>query len=39
MPQKRGDAYETAQRLGHVPIIENDLVQEELDNFGTSQPI
>lgn len=37
MPQKRGDAYETAQRLGHVPIIENDLVQEELDSLETKE--
>ena len=37
MPQKRGDIYETARRLGHVPIIENELVQEELENFNTKE--
>jgi len=35
MPQKRGDLYETARRLGHVPIVENELVQEELEDFET----
>lgn len=37
MPQKRGDIYETARRLGHVPIIENELVQEELEDFSTKE--
>lgn len=37
MPYGRGDAYETAQRLGHVPIIENELVQEELQGFRTKE--
>lgn len=37
MPYGRGDAYETAQRLGHVPIIENELVQEELKGFKTKE--
>lgn len=37
MPQKRGDIYETARRLGHVPIIENELVQEELEEFETKE--
>lgn len=37
MPYESGDAYETAQRLGHVPIIENELVQEELDGFSTKE--
>ena len=29
--------FETAQKLGHVPIIENELVQEELQNFETRE--
>jgi len=37
MPYGRGDAYETAQRLGHVPIVENELVQEELEGFQTKE--
>lgn len=37
MPYGRGDAYETAQRLGHVPIIENELVQDELEGFETKE--
>lgn len=37
MPQKRGDIYEKAQRLGHKPIVENELVQEELRNFKTKE--
>ena len=37
MPQKRGNLYETARRLGHVPIIENELVQEELEGFETKE--
>lgn len=37
MPQKKGDLYETARRLGHVPIIENELVQEELEGFETKE--
>lgn len=37
MPYSSGDAYETAQRLGHVPIIENELVQEELNRFSTKE--
>lgn len=37
MPQKKGDIYETARRLGHVPIIENELVQEELEGFETKE--
>lgn len=35
MPQNRGDIYEKAQRLGHKPIVENELVQEELRDFKT----
>lgn len=37
MPQKRGDRFERARRLGHVPIIENELVQEELEDFETRE--
>lgn len=37
MPYESGNTYETAQRLGHVPIIENELVQEELDGFSTKE--
>jgi hypothetical protein len=37
MPQKRGDSYERAQRLGHKPIVENELVQEELEEFNTKE--
>lgn len=37
MPQKRGDTFETARKLGHVPIIENELVQEELAEFETRE--
>lgn len=37
MPQKRGDVYEKAKRLGHKPIVENDLVQEELQDFDTKE--
>jgi hypothetical protein len=37
MPQRRGDRFETARRLGHVPIVENELVQEELENFHTKE--
>lgn len=37
MPYKSGDAYETAKRLGHVPIVENDLVQEELESLETKE--
>lgn len=37
MPYGKGDAYETAQRLGHVPIVENELVQEELEAFETKE--
>jgi hypothetical protein len=37
MPQKRGDIYEKAQRLGHKPIVENELVQEELRDFKTKE--
>jgi len=37
MPQRRGDLYETARRLGHVPIVENELVQEELKDFETKE--
>jgi hypothetical protein len=38
MPYESGDSYETARKLGHVPIVENDLVQEELGNFTTREP-
>lgn len=37
MPYRSGDAYETAKRLGHVPIVENDLVQEELETLKTKE--
>jgi hypothetical protein len=37
MPQKRGDIFEKAQRLGHKPIVENELVQEELKDFDTKE--
>ncbi len=37
MPYESGGVYETAQRLGHVPIIENKSVQEELDGFSTKE--
>lgn len=37
MPQERGDIYEKAQRLGHKPIVENEIVQEELENFSTKE--
>lgn len=37
MPQERGDTFERARRLGHVPIIENELVQEELEDFETRE--
>jgi hypothetical protein len=37
MPQQRGDTFETARKLGHVPIIENELVQEELNEFETRE--
>lgn len=37
MPYSSGNTYETAQRLGHVPIIENELVQEELNGFTTKE--
>lgn len=37
MPQKRGETFETARKLGHVPIIENELVQEELQDFETRE--
>jgi len=37
MPQKRGDIFEKAQKLGHKPIVENELVQEELQDFKTKE--
>lgn len=37
MPQERGDIFEKAQRLGHKPIVENELVQEELEDFSTKE--
>lgn len=35
MPYESDDSYETAKKLGHVPIVENELVQEELEGFET----
>lgn len=39
MPYESGrGGYELAKRLGHVPIVDNDLVKEELQDLETREP-